>query len=66
MATPIVTGADKEKIYAEVLKDLAPIIKKHGEKTIRWALNRWVTTERKRASLLAKKKEAEEELKKLK
>lgn len=57
--------AERETAYKQILKDLAPMIKKHGERTIRWALNRWVTTERKRASLLATKREAEKELAKL-
>lgn len=61
-----VPAAERESAYKQILKDLAPMIKKHGERTIRWALNRWVTTERKRAALTAQKKEAEKALAALK
>lgn len=55
-----------QKLYSAVMKSLSPLLKKYDRKTLRWVLNRWITEERKKSSLLKQKAEIEKELAKIK
>lgn len=56
---------ERETIYQAIRKDIAPIVSKHGESIVRWALNKYNTEERKKAALKSTIEKAQKELKEL-
>lgn len=53
---------ERDNIYQSIRKDIAPIVARHGESIVRWALNKYNTEERRKTALRSKIAEAKEEL----
>lgn len=56
---------ERTRIYKFVLKNIKGLVKKYGQDSVRYSLNRWLTEERDKRYWLKEKEVAEEKLKEI-